>query len=66
MGRSIRNEPKNIRGGGSTVSDAQLQTKVDVATVSAPSNHCRRKSRCRDRPRERCVDWCRMACSSFN
>jgi len=32
MGRSIRNKPKNK--GGSTVSDAQLQTKADVTTVS--------------------------------
>ena len=35
MGRSIRNKPKNI-GRGSTVSDAQLQTKADVTSVSAP------------------------------
>lgn len=34
MGRSIRNKPKN-KGGGSTVSNAQLQSKADASTVTA-------------------------------
>jgi len=34
MGRSIRNKPNN-KGGVSTISDAQLATKVDTSTVTA-------------------------------